>query len=426
MPHSTVGFTYNSAGELCAENVKLSSIAKNIGTPFYCYSTAGLQQAAFAFDRAFQTQDTLICFAVKANNNPAILRISSRLGLGADVVSGGELRLALRAKIQPEKIVFSGVGKTKTELTQALKAGIFQINIESIAELKLLNDVAKEQNTIAKIALRVNPDVDAATHAKITTGTADNKFGIPWAEVIDAYHMAGNLPHIDPVGVAVHIGSQITNLDPFKAAFTKVVQLVKDLRTQGHNIKRLDLGGGLGIRYVEENPAAISDYAQMVIGLTKDLGCKLMFEPGRFIAGPSGILVSSVTYVKETAHKKFAILNAGMNDFMRPAIYDAAHRILPVKITPNAEPTEQYDVVGPVCESSDVFARNRQLPKLAADDLLAIMATGAYGTVLSNNYNMRLSIPEVLVDKERVALIKRRQKFEELDALYQLPTWLVR
>ena len=403
-------FDYTQLG-LSAEQVPLAKIARDIGTPFYCYSTAALRQAFFSFDKAFSNIDRLICFAVKSNFNPAVLRVLARHGMGADVVSSGELRLALRAKIRPEKIVFSGVGKSPTELAQALKVGIFQINVESVAELNVLNQVASDVGKVADIALRVNPNVDAKTHEKITTGKAENKFGIAWEEVLQTYQHAANLPHINPVGVAVHIGSQITTLEPFELAFTKVVELVKTLRSHQIQIKRLDLGGGIGIRYIAENPTAIEDYAAMVQRLTKDLGCKIMFEPGRYIAGNAGVLVTKVLYVKESAGQKFAIVDAGMNDLMRPAMYDAKHAISPLT---KAVATETYNVVGPVCESSDVFARSISLPPLNPGDLLAIHSAGAYGSVMGNNYNMRLSIPEVLVDGERLALTKRRENLKIL------------
>ncbi len=409
-------FQYKS-NLLHVEDLSIDSLAEKVGTPFYCYSDGALKQSAGSFLNAFKAfrQKPLVCFAVKSNYNPTILNRLAEHGLGADVVSGGELQMALQCGIAANKIVFSGVGKSAAELKQALEANIFQINVESIPELEILNQVAGDLNCKASIAIRVNPDIDAETHAKISTGRAENKFGIAWEDAEKTFQMAQNMPNIVPMAIAVHIGSQITRLQPFEAAFVKVVKLYEKLQAQGIPLKRLDLGGGIGIRYMNENPTAIQDYATMVLHLTSKLDCQLIFEPGRFIAGNAGILVSKVLYIKESNGQKFAIIDAGMNDLMRPALYDATHKILPTK---DGEATEQYHIVGPVCESSDVFARNIYAPPLNSGDLIAILSAGAYGSVMANNYNIRLSVPEILVERSTYKTIKRRQTFDDFMQLY--------
>jgi diaminopimelate decarboxylase len=329
---------------------------------------------------------------------------------------------ARRVGIPAERIVFSGVGKTRHDLTEALKQGIFQINVESESELHLLNQVAQELGKVAKIAIRVNPDVEPDTHAKISTGQSDTKFGVPWEQVIDLYQQAANLPGLAAVGVAVHIGSQITTLAPFEAAFTKVVELVDTLRGFGHDIRRIDFGGGIGIDYQNETVLNIDAYAKMVLRLTEPLKCKLIFEPGRFLAGPAGVLVTRVLHLKETGSKTFAIVDAGMNDFMRPALYEARHRLFPLQ--KDSGPTRPYSVVGPVCETSCSFGDDVVLPaSLKPGDLLAIMATGAYGTVLGSTYNIRLPAAEVMVSGDKFALVRRRPTYEELNQFYRLPVW---
>ncbi len=411
-------------GLLHCEDVPLGRIAKQFGTPFYVYSTLSFRQAYLDFDKAFSDRDKLICFAVKANANPYVLRVLGSLGCGADVVSYGEMHHAIKAGISPRKIVFSGVGKTKQELANALQLDIFQINVESEQEMRLLNDVAAELGKVANIALRVNPDVDAGTHDKITTGKADNKFGIAWDDVMRLFHLAGNLPGVNPVGLAVHIGSQLTSLAPFQAAFTKVVELVEELRRDGTYIKRLDLGGGLGVPYMGETVPSITAYADMVKSLTKNVDATLIFEPGRHLIAMGGALVGRVIYVKHNANKRFAIIDAAMNDFMRPALYNAKHQIWPVKETAKDEAMQTFDVVGPICETSDVFAHGLKLPELASGNLLAVMGTGAYGSSLSSTYNCRPPAPEIIVAGDKFALIKQRPTLDDIMQHYCKPTWI--
>jgi len=409
-------------GILCMEEVPLATIAARSETPFHAYSTRSLQQAYLAYDKAFAGKDVLICFAVKANCNPAVIKTLGALGAGADVVSLGELLQARRVGIPADRIVFSGVGKTRQDMKEALKQGIFQINIESESELRLLDSVAQSLGKVAKIAIRVNPDVAPETHAKIATGHGETKFGVPWRDAMDMYQLAANLPGISAVGVAVHIGSQITSLAPFEKAFTKVVELVDELRRFGHDIRRIDFGGGLGIDYQNETLPNVENYARMVLKLVEPLKCKLIFEPGRFIAGPAGVLVTRVLHIKEAPGKTFAIIDAGMNDFMRPALYDARHRIFPLRKETGA--SRPYTVVGPVCETTCSFGDDLPLPAdLKAGDLLAIMATGAYGSVLGSTYNLRLPAPEIMVSGDRFSLVRRRPTYEELNQFYRLPVW---
>ncbi|MEM1104662.1 MAG: diaminopimelate decarboxylase, partial [Pseudomonadota bacterium] len=371
-------------GELHAEGVPLRAIADAVGTPFYCYSDATLSRHFKVFEDAFGDEDALIAYSVKSNSNVAVLRTLAKLGAGADVVSGGELARALKAGVPPEKIVFSGVGKTTEEMSEALSAGIYQFNVESEPELEALNATALSMNMRAPITFRVNPDVDAKTHTKISTGRGEDKFGIPWAHARAAFSLAGEMPGIDVKGVDVHIGSQITDLSPFENAFGKVAELVRDLRGDGHTIERLDLGGGLGIPYgAEKKPPLPSDYAAMVRKVAAPLGVRLVFEPGRMIVGNAGILVAKTLYVKDAAARRFLILDAAMNDLIRPALYDAYHEIIPVQ-KPDTEARIAHDVVGPVCETGDTFARRRDLPPLSSGDLVAIMSAGAYGAVQSS------------------------------------------
>lgn len=412
-------------GALCAEDVPLTKLAEQVGTPFYCYSTATLARHYQVFAAAVP-KDSLIAFSVKANGNQAVLKTLARLGAGADVVSGGELARALAAGIAPERIVFSGVGKTGEELRAALAANIHQFNVESEPELLALNAIAMAMNKRAAVTLRINPDVDAKTHAKITTGTAETKFGIPFAHAREAYGRAARLPGIAIVGVDVHIGSQITSLEPFAAAFARVGELITTLRADGHAITRLDLGGGLGVPYARDNepPPNPAAYGAMVTKVTKDFGCTLSFEPGRLIAANAGVLVSRVIYVKQGDAKTFAIIDAGMNDLIRPALYDSHHEIWPV-----AEPVPgglrpRYDVVGPVCETSDLFARDRALPPLKSGDLVAIMSAGAYGAVMASAYNTRPPAPEVLVSGTEWGIVRPRQSHDELIAQDRIPPWL--
>jgi diaminopimelate decarboxylase len=413
-------------GELHAEDVALSRIAAAIGTPFYCYSTATIERHYQVFSGAFAKEDALICYSVKANGNLAVLRTLARLGSGADIVSGGELRRALEAGVPAEKIVFSGAGKSREEMFDALQAGILQFNVESEPEMLALNEVAKAAGRTACIAIRVNPDVDAKTHAKIATGKSENKFGIPFARARDAYAMAARLPHLRITGIDVHIGSQLTELAPFRAAFTRIREIVEELRADGHAITRVDLGGGLGIPYERSNanPPLPTDYAAMVAEVFKGLGCQLIFEPGRLIVGNAGVLVTRVLYVKQGESRQFAIADAAMNDLIRPTLYDAYHEIWPVREAVPGTPHLRYDVVGPVCETGDSFASNRDLPPLGEGDLLAILSAGAYGAVQSGTYNARLLIPEVLARGAEFAVVRPRQTYEQLLGLDRMPPWL--
>lgn len=412
-------------GHLHAEGVALDTLAEAVGTPFYVYSTATLARHFQVFTQAFTGLNATVCFAMKSNSNLAVLRTLVRLGAGMDVVSGGELALALRAGADPGKIVFSGVGKTEAELAAALDAGIHQINVESVPELEALNAIAAARGVRAPIALRVNPDVGAGGHAKITTGKKENKFGIDWVDAHGVYQRAAAMPGIAVKGIAVHIGSQIADLQPFEDAFIRVRDLVAMLRADGIQISRLDLGGGLGVPYedgtIPPPPAAYGEIVRRTLG---DLGCAIMLEPGRLIAGNAGLLVSKVIYVKEGHTRTFAIVDAAMNDLIRPAMYEAFHGIVPV-VEPAAG-TEKiaYDVVGPVCETGDTFAKQRPLAPLAAGDLVAFQTAGAYGAVMSSTYNTRPLVPEVLVDGDRWAIVRRRPSLDEMLALEQVPDWL--
>jgi diaminopimelate decarboxylase len=409
-------------GRLFAEDVDLTALTQKVGTPFYCYSSATLERHYRVFAEAFP-KGTLIAYSVKANGNLGVLRTLAQLGAGADVVSGGELKKALKAGVPANKIVFSGVGKTRAEMTLGLEAGIHQFNVESEPELIALNDVAKSLGKRAPITIRINPDVDARTHAKITTGTSENKFGIPWSRAREAYKLAASLPSLQIAGVDMHIGSQITELSPFEAAFARVADLVKTLRADGHSIKRIDLGGGLGVPYAPTDPAppAPELYGAAVSRAVADLNCELILEPGRLIAANAGVLVSRVTYVKQGEAKKFLILDAGMNDLIRPAMYDAHHEIVSVREGQN---TAVYDVVGPVCESSDLFGSNRRLPELKEGDLVALLTAGAYGAVMASAYNARPPAAEVLVKGDQWAVVRPRLSDDELIGLDRIPGWL--
>ncbi|MFL7904564.1 diaminopimelate decarboxylase [Azospirillum argentinense] len=416
-------FAYRN-GVMHAESVPLSKIAAEVGTPFYCYSTAALEAHYSAYAGAFAGQDADVCYAVKANSNLAVIRAFARLGAGADVVSGGEMRRALAGGIPAGKIIFSGVGKTREEMRAALEAGIHQINVESIPEVEALSEVAVSLGVTAPIAFRVNPDVDAKTHAKIATGKKENKFGVDYDHAREVYAQAAKLPGIKPVAIAVHIGSQLTDLAPFRAAYERVAALLHVLREDGHDITRLDLGGGLGIVYKHEAPPDIADYAAMVKSITGNLGCRISLEPGRSLVGNAGILVSRVIYLKQGLHRRFVIIDAAMNDLIRPTLYEAYHGIVPVIEPAKGAATEPYDVVGPVCESGDTFALQRALPAMARDELVAILSAGAYGAVMSSTYNTRPLIPEVLVNGDRFSVIRPRVSVEELLALDRVPDWL--
>ena len=418
-------FDYRN-GVLHAEAVSLVELADAVGTPFYCYSTATLERHYRVFAEAFAGEKALVCYAMKANSNQSVLRTLAKLGAGADVVSGGELKRALAAGIPPERIVFSGVGKTEAELRAALAADILCINVESEPELELLSALASGQGKTARISVRVNPDVDSGSHAKISTGKSENKFGIPLAQARAVYARAAKLPGIRVTGVDMHIGSQITDLVPLEAAFRLLAEFVQTLRADGHTISHVDFGGGLGIPYHMdgEAPPLPSAYAAMVKRVTHNLGCTLLFEPGRMIVGNAGILVARVIYVKQGEAKKFVIIDAAMNDLIRPTLYEAHHDILPVRAFPKDAPEITADVVGPVCESGDYLALGRNLPEPKAGDLLAIMTAGAYGAVQSGFYNTRALVPEVLVKDDQYAVVRPRVEVDDLIAMDKPAQWL--
>lgn len=399
-------------GELFAEDVALSRIAEAAGTPVYVYSAGALTEAYRRFADALDGAglNARICYAMKANSNIAVIRTLADLGAGADVVSGGELERVLTAGIAAQDVVFSGVGKTEAEMRQAITAGIGQFNIESVPELELLSVVARSMNTEVDVAIRVNPDVDAVTHHKITTGLEENKFGLDITRAPDLYAKARDLGGLRPVAVAVHIGSQLTSLDPFEAAFSRVAELVHQLRGTGFEITKLDLGGGLGIDYGDATPPPVEDYAQVVARTVGDLGCEIMFEPGRYIAGPAGVLVTRVIYAKEAEARRFAIVDAAMNDLIRPAMYDAVHRTETVRQRPEGAEIVDWDIVGPVCETGDTFAKGLHLPHLEAGELLVMRDAGAYGAVMSSVYNSRALVAEVLVKGDSFAIVRERQE----------------
>ena len=413
-------------GALHAEDVNLVALADSVGTPLYCYSTATIERHYRVFADAFAGADALICYSLKANSNQAVVATLARLGAGADVVSAGELARARAVGIPPQKIMFSGIGKTAAELALAVDAGILCVNVESEPELALLSEVAAGKGRTAAISIRVNPDIDARTHAKIATGRAENKFGIPISRAREVYAAAAKLPGVRVVGVDMHIGSQIVELAPFADAFALLADFVRTLRADGHAITQLDFGGGLGIPYREDNapPPDPAGYAAIVKSAAAELGCRLIFEPGRLIVGNAGILLTRVLYVKHGEAKTFIIVDAGMNDLLRPTLYDAHHDILPVRQAPAGAPRAIADVVGPVCESGDFLARDRALPIAQAGDLLAVMSAGAYGAVQSGTYNSRPLVPEVLVRDGQWAVVRARVTAEELIRLDRLPPWL--
>jgi diaminopimelate decarboxylase len=415
-------FTYRS-GKLCAEEVPVARIAKAVGTPFYLYSAGVVTRSYRAFATAFASESPMICYAVKANSNLAVLRIFARLGAGADVVSEGEMRRALAAGIPPQRIVFSGVGKTRAELSAALDADIHQINVESIPELHQLSALAGARGQAARVAIRVNPDIDVRSHSGISTGRKEDKFGIAYGEAIAAYRLAADLPSIEPVGLAVHIGSQVLDLDPSRAAFTRIAELIAALRRERLAVRQVDLGGGLTVPYGSEIPATPAQYAEMVRGVFGALDVELVFEPGRFLVAAAGILVASVLYVKE-GDRRIIVVDAAMNDLVRPAMYKAEHGILPVNEPAADASATPADVVGPVCETTDTFTRSRNLPPLAAGDLVAFTTAGAYGAVMSSTYNTRPLVPEVLVEGSRFAVIRARPSYDDMLALDTVPDWL--
>ncbi|CAJ0889663.1 diaminopimelate decarboxylase [freshwater sediment metagenome] len=418
-------FDYRN-GALFAEDVAVSELAKAVGTPFYVYSAATIRRHFRVFSQAFAGLDTLVCYAMKANSNQAVLRLLATEGAGMDVVSGGELARALAAGVKGEKITFSGVGKTDDEIAAALDAGIFCFNVESEPELEAISNVASARGVKAPVSLRVNPDVDARTHKKISTGKAENKFGVPLSRAREVYARAANLPGLKISGADMHIGSQLTDLEPFDEAFTLLAELVGDLRADGHEISHVDLGGGLGIPYHDgDDPESYHPerYADIVRRHFAGLGCKLVFEPGRLIVGNAGLLITRVIYVKQGEAKTFVIVDTGMNDLVRPTLYDAWHDIIPVR-----EPVDRAetvaDVVGPVCETGDYLALDRKMPEAQPGELLAVLTSGAYGAVQAGTYNTRPLIPELLVDGDRFAVIRPRPSIAELIAMDRVPDWI--
>lgn len=416
-------FAYKNGG-LHAEDVSLKRIAEEVGTPFYCYSRAALRRQYGAFANAFAGVDATICYALKANSSLAVVRTLADEGAGADVVSEGELRIALAAGVPAGKIVFSGVGKTRQEIVFALECGIHQINVESEPELALIGEAASTLGKEIAVAIRINPDVDARTHAKITTGKKENKFGVPLDTARALYAQGAAMPNLRMEGVAVHIGSQLTEIEPYRQAFERAVAFVRTLRGDGHAIRRLDLGGGLGIQYDGETPPAIEDYATMVKAVTREIGCALTFEPGRYLVGNAGVIVTRIIYLKDGAAHRFVIVDAAMNDLIRPALYEAFHRIVPVTEPTRGAALEPFDIVGPICESADIFARARALPPIAAGELLAICSAGAYASVMASTYNSRPLAPEVMVNGARYAVVRPRLDYEEMIGRDRLPDWI--
>ena len=413
-------------GVLHAEGVSLAALAEEVGTPFYCYSTATLERHYRVLEHAFAGLDTLICYAIKANSNQAVIKTLGDLGAGMDVVSEGELRRARAAGVPADRIIFAGVGKTKAEMAYALGEGILGFNVESEPELDALSEVAASLGRTARIALRVNPDVDARTHAKISTGKAENKFGVPFDDAPRLYAKAAKLPGIAIAGIHMHIGSQITDLAPFRDAFSLMRELAVRLRADGHDLRHLDIGGGLGVPYLSGNavPPSPDEYARVVRETLGDLGLKICLEPGRMIVANAGILVARVIYAKRGRDKTFTIVDAAMNDLIRPTLYEAEHEIWPVAEALKSKPPIVQDVAGPVCETGDYLALGRKLPPFAAGDLLAFMTAGAYGSAMSSTYNTRLLVPEVLVKGDAYAVVRPRQTYDTLIAQDHLPDWL--
>ena len=418
-------FLYRN-GILHAEDVAITDIAASVGTPFYVYSAATLTRHYHLFTEALSPLPHMVCFAIKSLSNVAVLKLLGDLGAGMDVVSGGEYRRARAAGVPGERIVFSGVGKTREEMRLALTGGIRQFNVESEPEMRALSEVAVSLGVTAPITVRVNPDVDARTHEKIATGKKENKFGIPIARASEVYAEAARLPGIEVIGIDVHIGSQLTELEPFEQAYLKVADLTRRLRSEGHDIRRLDLGGGLGIPYMRSNeaPPLPTDYGALIKRTVGDLGCEVEIEPGRLISGNAGLLVAGVIYVKNGEGRDFLILDAAMNDLVRPSMYGAHHDIVPVVEAPAAGPTHAYDVVGPVCETGDTFAKAREMPLVGEGDLVAFRSAGAYGAVMASEYNTRPLVPEVLVKGDHFAVIRERPSFDEILNRDTIPAWL--
>ena len=417
-------FAYRQ-GALHAEDVDLRRLAEEVGTPFYCYSSATLERHYRVFAEAFADTDALVCYAMKANSNQAVLRTLGQLGAGMDIVSEGELRRALAAGVPGERIVFSGVGKTRAEMAFALDSRVLCFNVESEPELEALSEVALSRGMRASVSIRINPDVDAKTHRKISTGKSENKFGIPISRAREVYAHAARMKGIEVTGVDMHIGSQITDLEPFDNATALLAELARDLMADGHRLRHIDLGGGMGVPYREDNepPPDPQAYARIIKRHTRDLGLRLIFEMGRMIAGNAGVLVTKVVYVKQGADRTFLIVDAAMNDLIRPTLYDAHHDIKPVAPAVNGN-RMRADVVGPVCETGDYLALDREMPALAPGDLIAVMTAGAYGAVQSSTYNTRLLIPEVLVRHADHAVIRPRPTYEDVIGLDRIPGWL--
>jgi len=415
-------FTYKN-GELYCEGVPVKKVAQRVGTPFYLYSSNTLTKHIQAFDSAFEGVPHLICFALKSNSNSAVLKLLGREGAGADIVSGGELFRALRAGIDPQKIVYAGVGKRRDEIEYALKIGILMFNVESGDELQAINTAAGEMHAKARIALRVNPNIDPKTHAYISTGLKENKFGIPIEHALEHYRMATTLRNVEVVGVHQHIGSQITEVQPFVDALDKLVAFVKELRAAGMNIKYLNIGGGLGITYKDETPPLPKEVAQAIKPVLTSCGCTVVLEPGRAIVGNAGILVTTALYHKSSGEKKFLIVDAGMNDLIRPSLYEAYHDIRPV-VEPASAGKAAIDVVGPICESGDFLAKDREMPEVRQGDLLAVMGAGAYGYTMSSNYNSRPRVAEVLVRGSEYYVVRERETYDDLIRGEKVPRWL--
>jgi diaminopimelate decarboxylase len=415
-------FAYHGSEFYC-EEVPLAKIAQDVGTPCYIYSRRMLVDGYGALDRAFSGLSHLICYAMKANSNLAILRVFIDAGGGLDIVSGGELFRALRAGAAPQRIVFAGVGKSAEEIEAALQADILLFNVESPQELDALQAVAAKLGKRARVAVRVNPDVDPKTHPYISTGLRQSKFGVPIQEAMDLYHSMRALGNIEPVGVHVHIGSQITQVAPFQESLAKLVPLVKGLRQDGFNIRYLDIGGGIGIRYKDEGPPAASEYADTLRPLLGELDCTVLMEPGRLLVGNAGVLVTRVLYAKANQDKRFLVVDGGMNDLIRPSLYDAYHAIVPVVQRSNGQPDVTLDVVGPVCESGDFLAKGRPMPACQPGDLLAVLSAGAYGFAMASNYNARPRVPEVMVHGDQFAVVRARETYEDLIRGEIIPTW---
>jgi diaminopimelate decarboxylase len=409
--------------ELCCEEVSLTKIAQDVGTPCYVYSRRMLVEGYRALDQAFDGLPHLICYAMKANANLAVLRVFLEAGGGLDIVSGGELFRALRAGADPQRIVFAGVGKSAAEIEAALRADILLFNVESPQELEAIHAVAGKLGVRARVALRVNPDVDPQTHPYISTGLRQSKFGVPIREALNLYRSMRALSRLDPVGMHAHIGSQITQVEPFQESLAKLVPLVNALRQDGFNIQYLDIGGGIGIRYKDEAPPPPSDYAHTLRPLLSTLSCTVLMEPGRFLVGNAGSLVTRVLYEKSNQDKKFLVVDGGMNDLIRPSLYDAYHAIVPVMRHANGHPEVTLDVVGPVCESGDFLAKDRSLPVCRPGDLLAVLSAGAYGFAMASNYNARPRVPEVMVNGDQFAVVRAREAYEDLIRGEIIPTW---